>query len=135
MLGCIPHGRRIAPGDTTARQRSENITHVGNTHTRGHTQLEAVRDKAATVFYETGEWAAKHHTCQIPSSLQRPGNQTQPDSPSLVCLRNMGFLIGHAYAHLFGFHFFYILEYYSISTDIMGMNQSSVSNSGYMQES
>lgn len=80
-LGCIPHGGRIAPGNTPAMEHSEN-THVG-THTyrhilysRGRSQLEAMWDRGATVFHETGEWAAKHHTCQLLSSRQHPGNQT-----------------------------------------------------------
>ena len=70
------------------RSTMKNI-HMLNTHIQTHTvyvyadtQLEAVLEE--TVFHETGEWATKHHTCQLLSSRQNSVNQTLQDLPSLV---------------------------------------------------
>lgn len=67
-----------------------------HTHTHVNTWTRAVGGslrQCRMVFHETGEWAATHHTCQILSALQPPGNRTQPDFTfsthavvSLICI-------------------------------------------------
>lgn len=73
VLGCIPHGRRIAPGDTTATQHSEK-THVGNTHTDRY-----------SIHMDTHSWRQSETEERQYSMRQESGPQsTIPASSYLV---------------------------------------------------
>lgn len=112
------------PAMALLRSTVETCAHTGAgstradtycTHTWTHAQLEAVSDKGATVFYETGEWAAKHHTCQLLSGRRHPEKEKKTKKTDLTRLTMVGSVKNarHAYLHLSRLPFSQITKYNS----------------------
>lgn len=111
-LGCISHGKRIAPGDSAATQHSESIHRLQTNreytvYMWTHTVGGSLKQRKDSIPWDR-RVGCMHRTCQLRSSRQPSGNQTNHShrvwSVERHCILNC--------AHTFSF-LFYILKDFS----------------------